>query len=55
VSNDDGQTLELHWAPAGKGFSALAEVGGQVVLVGESGITLLDPAWLTAKTAAAGK
>jgi photosystem II stability/assembly factor-like uncharacterized protein len=55
VSNDDGQTLELHWAPKGKGFSGLAEAGGQVVLVGESGITLLDPAWLTAKTAAAGK
>lgn len=47
VSKDDGQTLELHWSPAGRGFAALAEDGSQVILVGETGITLLDPAWLT--------
>lgn len=46
LSNDDGRTLELHWAPPRKGFSALAEVPGNVVLVGEKGVTLLDPAWL---------
>jgi photosystem II stability/assembly factor-like uncharacterized protein len=47
LSNDDGQTLELHWSPARKGFAALAEVSGEVVLVGESGVSILDPAWLT--------
>jgi photosystem II stability/assembly factor-like uncharacterized protein len=47
LSKDDGQTLELHWAPARKGFAALAEVSGEVVLVGESGVSILDPAWLT--------
>ncbi len=45
-SRDDGQTLAMHWAPERKGFSAFAEVGGAVVLVGESGVTSLDPAWL---------
>jgi len=46
LSRDGGQTLELHWSPAGRGFAALAEVAGVVVLAGESGITVLDPAWL---------
>lgn len=46
LSRDGGQTLELHWSPAGRGFAALTEVAGSVVLAGESGITLLDPAWL---------
>lgn len=46
LSRDGGQTLGLHWSPAGRGFAALAEVAGSVVLAGESGITLLDPASL---------
>jgi photosystem II stability/assembly factor-like uncharacterized protein len=46
LSRDGGQTLELHWSPAGRGFAALTEVAGTVVLAGEFGITLLDPAWL---------
>jgi len=46
VSNDGGQTLELHWAPSGRGYSAVAEAGGQIILAGETGITPLDPAWL---------
>lgn len=49
LSRDGGQTLELHWAPAGRGFAALTEASGSVVLAGESGITLLDPAWLEAR------
>jgi len=53
VSNDGGQTLDLHWAPAGRGFSALAETDGKVILVGETGVTMLDPAWLTDKAPAA--
>jgi photosystem II stability/assembly factor-like uncharacterized protein len=50
VSKDDGQTLELHWAPGGHGFSNLAEVGGKVILVGETGVTTMDPAWLVARS-----
>jgi photosystem II stability/assembly factor-like uncharacterized protein len=46
LSKDGGQTLELHWAKGGRGFSAVAEAGGQIILAGETGITPLDPAWL---------
>jgi photosystem II stability/assembly factor-like uncharacterized protein len=55
VSKDDGQTLELHWAPLGKGYSALVETGGQVILVGEGGVSTLDPAWLSGPATAAAK
>jgi photosystem II stability/assembly factor-like uncharacterized protein len=55
ASKDDGQTLELRWSPAKKGFAAMAEVSKQVVLVGETGVTLLDPAWLTDAGASAAK
>jgi photosystem II stability/assembly factor-like uncharacterized protein len=47
VSKDGGQTLEVHWAPDGGGFSNLVEVDGKIILAGERGITHLDPAWLT--------
>ena len=46
MSKDDGQTFEMHWAPGGRGFSAVAEAGNQIILAGETGITPLDPAWL---------
>lgn len=46
ASRDDGQTLQLHWSPERKGFASLAQVGSHVVLVGETGVTTLDPAWL---------
>jgi photosystem II stability/assembly factor-like uncharacterized protein len=46
-SRDDGQTLKLHWSPQRKGFSSFAQVGNQVTLVGETGVTAFDPAWLT--------
>jgi photosystem II stability/assembly factor-like uncharacterized protein len=46
VSHDDGRTLELHWAPKGRGFAAVAEAGGRIILAGEGGVTPLDPAWL---------
>ncbi|NJD31908.1 MAG: photosystem I reaction center subunit IV [Gammaproteobacteria bacterium] len=55
VSKDDGQTLELHWAPGGRGYSQLVEAGGRIILVGEAGISELDPAWLTGTTKAAGQ
>jgi photosystem II stability/assembly factor-like uncharacterized protein len=51
VSKDDGQTLELHWAPPGKGYSAMIETGGQVILAGEAGVSKLDPAWLAGAAA----
>ena len=46
MSKDDGQTFEMHWAPGGRGFSAVAQAGDQIILAGETGITPLDPAWL---------
>jgi photosystem II stability/assembly factor-like uncharacterized protein len=49
VSKDDGLTLEMHWAPGGRGFSAVAEAGDQIILAGETGITPLDPAWLESR------
>jgi len=49
VSKDDGQTFEMHWAPGGRGFSAVAEAGDQIILAGESGVTPLDPAWLVSQ------
>jgi photosystem II stability/assembly factor-like uncharacterized protein len=52
-SHDDGQTVELHWSPFGKGFAALVEVSDGVILVGESGVTRLDPAWLMSTQAPA--
>jgi photosystem II stability/assembly factor-like uncharacterized protein len=55
VSKDDGQTLELHWSPDRKGFAAIAEISGQVVLVGETGVTPFDPAWLTDAAASAAR
>jgi photosystem II stability/assembly factor-like uncharacterized protein len=49
LSQDGGQSFTVHKSPAGKGFAALVESGGQVMLAGETGITPLDPAWLAAK------
>jgi photosystem II stability/assembly factor-like uncharacterized protein len=45
-SRDDGQTLSLHWAPERRGFASLSEIGNDVVLVGETGATVFDPAWM---------
>jgi photosystem II stability/assembly factor-like uncharacterized protein len=47
VSNDDGRTLAVHWAPDAPGFAALTEVGDKVILVGERGVMTMDPSWLT--------
>jgi len=52
-SHDDGKSFALHWSPMGKGFSALVEVPDGIILVGESGVTRLDPAWLTSTRAPA--
>jgi photosystem II stability/assembly factor-like uncharacterized protein len=45
-SRNDGQTIELHWSPASRGFAALLETPAGILLAGESGVTPLDPAWL---------
>lgn len=52
-SHDDGQSFGLHWSPLGKGFASLVEVPDGIILVGEAGVTRLDPAWLTSKRAPA--
>jgi photosystem II stability/assembly factor-like uncharacterized protein len=52
-SHDGGGTFELHWSPLGKGFSGLVEVPDGIILVGEAGVTRLDPAWLTSTRAPA--
>ena len=49
LSRDGGQSLETHWAPTGRGFAAVAEAGGRIILAGESGVTPLDPAWLESR------
>lgn len=48
LSRDGGQTFETRWAKPGKGFAAVTEVGNEIILAGEAGITRLDPAWLAA-------
>jgi photosystem II stability/assembly factor-like uncharacterized protein len=48
-STDNGQTFELEWSKAGRGFSSLAEVPGGLVVVGEGGAAILDPASLIRK------
>jgi photosystem II stability/assembly factor-like uncharacterized protein len=45
-SRDDGQSIELRWSPASRGFASLLETPDGVLLAGESGVTKLDPAWL---------
>jgi len=53
VSNDDCQTLALHWAPQGQGFGQLVEAGGRIILAGETGVGTLEPAWLEGNKTAA--
>jgi photosystem II stability/assembly factor-like uncharacterized protein len=49
TSSDNGQTFTLEWSKAAKGFSALEEIPGGVVVVGEAGVAILDPATLVRK------
>ena len=49
TSSDNGQTFTLEWSKAGKGFSSLEEIPGGVVVVGEAGVAILDPASLVRK------
>jgi len=45
-SKDDGQTLSLHWSPERRGFASISEIGNEAVLVGETGTTVFNPAWM---------
>ena len=47
LSTDRGRTLELHWSPASKGFAQIVEADGRLLAVGEGGVSVIDPAWLT--------
>jgi photosystem II stability/assembly factor-like uncharacterized protein len=48
-SVDNGLAFDVQWSTAGRGFSAVAEVPGGLVTVGESGASVLDPATLVRK------
>jgi len=45
-STDNGATFQIKWSSAGRGFASLVEVPGGLVVAGESGVRLLDPATL---------
>jgi photosystem II stability/assembly factor-like uncharacterized protein len=47
LSRDRGRTLELHWSPVSRGFAQVVEANGRLLAVGEGGISVIDPAWLT--------
>ena len=50
VSSDNGQTLDVKWSPAGRGFSAVAEApDGSLVTAGEAGVGILDLSTLVKK------
>ena len=46
MSSDGGRTLNVHFAPGGRGFSNVVEADGAIIMAGESGITTLDTDWL---------
>jgi len=48
-STDNGATFQVKWSSAGRGFAAVAEVPGGLVVAGESGVKLLDPSTLASK------
>jgi photosystem II stability/assembly factor-like uncharacterized protein len=49
TSSDNGRSFSLAWSPASKGFSAVIEVPGGLVAVGEDGAGALDTGALTKK------
>lgn len=49
TSTDNGQSFKIEWSPASRGFSALVEAGGGLVVVGEAGVGMLDTATLVTK------
>jgi photosystem II stability/assembly factor-like uncharacterized protein len=49
TSTDNGQSFEIKWSPAGRGYSAVAEAGGGLIVAGEAGVGVLDMASLVKK------
>jgi photosystem II stability/assembly factor-like uncharacterized protein len=49
TSTDNGQSFKIEWSPASRGFSALVEADGGLVVVGEAGVGVLDTAALVTK------
>jgi photosystem II stability/assembly factor-like uncharacterized protein len=49
TSTDNGQSFKIEWSPASRGFSALVEAGGNLVVVGEAGVGMLDTSTLVTK------
>ena len=46
TSTNSAKSFDVEWSPTGKGISAVAEVPGGLVVVGEAGSAVLDPATL---------
>ena len=49
TSTDNGQSFKIEWSPASRGFSSIVEAGGNLVVVGEAGVGMLDTAALVTK------
>jgi photosystem II stability/assembly factor-like uncharacterized protein len=49
TSTDNGQSFKIEWSPASRGYSALVEAGGNLVVVGEAGVGMLDTSTLVTK------
>jgi len=49
TSTDNGQSFKIEWSPASRGFSAIVEAGGGLVVAGEAGVGMLDTTTLVTK------
>jgi photosystem II stability/assembly factor-like uncharacterized protein len=49
TSTDHGQSFKIEWSPAGRGFSAIVEADGGLVVAGEVGVGMLDTTALVMK------
>jgi photosystem II stability/assembly factor-like uncharacterized protein len=49
TSIDNGQSFKIEWSPASRGFSAIVEADGGLVVVGEAGVGKLDTTALVTK------
>jgi len=49
TSTDNGQSFKIEWSPANRGFSAIVEADGGLVVAGEAGVGMLDTTALVTK------
>ena len=49
TSTDNGQSFKIEWSPASRGFSAIVEADGGLVVAGEAGVGVLDTTALVTK------